>query len=77
MEARRQFDLDRGDKEARSRMSGPARDKLMYMLMQRLGMPSRELKKPGWADEGQLGGYDMNDFNQRMGAYQPGMGGAL
>jgi hypothetical protein len=58
--------------------AAPMRDRAMYMLAQRMGMPQsdfspRDIFNPGGT--GSLGGFDQNQINTANAAYTPGAGG--
>ena len=74
-ESRRRYDLERGDIQARSDSTSKLRDRLNFMLQQRLGMPERRARPPDWSGNQSLGGYDEDELNKRMTTYQYGMGG--
>ena len=74
-ESARRYDIGRGDIQARSDSSSKLRDRLNFMLQQRLGMPERTARPPDWSGNQSLGGYDEDELNKRMTTYQYGMGG--
>lgn len=80
-EQKRQFDILQGNRQRGLQETAPMRDKLMYMLQTRMGLPQQQFKphdifNPSYGSgPAQMGGYDVDAYNKGISGYQTGMGG--